>query len=238
MRGLTCAFLLGRLARLAWSDVWDPRNSTKRGLVYVATADSADDDDVWVQQGSVLTWYYTYTGRPAPSLASSELEFVPMLWGAAADPADTFFLDEVKLQLEEGARFKHALGFNEPDGEGSTGGSQIPAAVAAEVWIRQMEPLRRDHGLELGLPAVTSAPSGFTWLEDFTRACDGGCRGDFMPVHWYGDDFEGLASHLGHVHALYPDLPIWVTEYAVVQNDLARTQEFFNASAQYMDRLS
>ena len=133
----------------------------------------------------------------------------------------------MKLQLAQGARFEHVLGFNEPDGDASTGGSQIPAAVAAEVWIRQMEPLRRDHGLELGLPAVTSAPSGFTWLDDFVRACDGRCRGDFMSVHWYGDDFEGLASHLGHVHALYPDLPLWVTEYAVVQNDLARTQEFF-----------
>ena len=100
MRGLIYAFLLSRLARLGWSDAWDPRNSTKRGVVYVATADRADDDDddVWVQQGSVLTWYYTYTGRPAPSFADSELEFVPMLWGAAAaaDSDDTFFLEEVR----------------------------------------------------------------------------------------------------------------------------------------------
>lgn len=229
--------LLAGFTKVAWSN-WDYTNSTKRGLVYVATADNANDDDVWTEQGSVLTWYYTYTAQPAQSLANSKLEFVPMLWGAPSDPTDTAFLDEVRSQLERGVPIKHALGFNEPNGQESTGGSNLAPALAAEVWIRQMEPLRRDHGVKLGLPAVTNAPSGFTWLEEFYRACDGNCTADFIPVHWYGEEFQGFASHLGHVTALYPDLPLWVTEYAIAHHTLPRSQDFFNASTQYMDRLA
>ena len=209
--------------------------SSKRGLVYVSSADNSHDDGIWTESGSDLTWYYTYNSKPASALASSNLQFVPMLWGAPSSPSDTTFLDDVRSQIKGGTNISYALSFNEPDGTQATGGSNVPADLAASTWIREMEPLKAD-GIKLGAPAVTGAPGGFTWLENFFNACNGGCNPDFIPVHWYGN-FEGLAGHLGQVHSTYPNLTIWITEYALAHENLHETQSFFNTSAEYFDRL-
>ncbi len=218
-------------------------NSSKRGLVYVSSSDSTVDDRLWTDPISNLRWYYNYKSRPSPNLVSSPLEFVPMLWGASAtDDTDTSFLDDIRSQLQDGAKINHVLGFNEPDGEQSTGGSNIPAELAASTWIRQIEPLRRENeedgssSIKLGAPAVTGSQRGLLWLESFFRACDGGCTVDFIPIHFYGD-FEGLASHMGQVRAAYPNLTVWVTEYALANGNLKESQTFFNTSLEYFDRL-
>lgn len=57
-----------------------------------------------------------------------------------------------------------------------------------------------------------------------------------IPVHYYGN-FEGLASHLGQVNATYPNMTMWVTEYNLPQQSLAATQEFYNQSSSYFDRI-
>ena len=46
-----------------------------------------------------------------------------------------------------------------------------------------------------------------------------------------------MASWLGQLHALHPTLPIWVTEFALPTNPLPETQDSFNASLAYLDRL-
>ena len=98
-----------------------------------------------------------------------------------------------------------------------------------------MEPLRK-LGVKLGAPAVTGASSGFTWLRNFFSECEGKCSADLIPVHWYGS-FEGLASHIGQVREAYPNMTIWVTEYAYNNVSLEESQKFFNSSAQYFDRI-
>ena len=164
-----------------------PRSS-KRGLVYVPSEENPADDSVWSAPTSDLTWYYNYQASGSAAYANSKLDFVPMLWGVT-DPSDTSFLDAVTAQLKSGVNVTHVLTFNEPDGSQSTGGSNISPAAAAAAWIRQVEPLK-DHGVKLGAPAVTGAPSGATWLKSFVSACQGKCSFDFVPVHWYGN-FEG-----------------------------------------------
>lgn len=77
----------------------------------------------------------------------------------------------------------------------------MTAQLAAETWKAQMEPLR-ELGVKLGAPAVTDAPTGFEWLQNFFMQCAGGCTVDFIPVHSYSS-FEGLASHIGQVNATY-----------------------------------
>lgn len=100
---------------------------------------------------------------------------------------------------------------------------------------------------------MTGSPRGIEWLASFNASClrlnpgsnssdedngnnEGGCIGDFIPIHWYGN-FEGLASHMGQVRALYPSIPMWVTEYGLPNNELEATQEFFNSSMEYFDRM-
>lgn len=206
--------------------------SPKRGLVYVPSKKYPSDDQIWVSSSSDLTWYYNYVATPSPAYAtSSKLQFVPMLWGAQSNNS---FLDAVQQQISDGANISHVLTFNEPDGS-TGGGSNIPAALAAEIWIREVEPLKQ-KGVKLGAPAVTGAPSGFTWLQNFFTACNGNCSADFIPVHWYGD-FVGLASHVGQVRVTYPNMTVWVTEYADPGASMADTQSFYNQSSQFFDRI-
>jgi Glycosyl hydrolase catalytic core len=165
-----------------------------------------------------------------------------MLWGAPSSPTstDTAFLDSITSQLASGSNITHILSYNEPDGGSSTGGSSIAPDAAANTWMRNIKPLRDTHGIKVGLPATTGAPSGVTWLEKFNASClaldPDGCKGDFIPIHWYGN-FEGLASHMGQKRALYPTIPMWVTEYAIAGASLAETQQFYNSSAEYFDRM-
>ncbi len=217
--------------------------SSKRGFVYVTPA-SPSDDEIWSRPSNDITWYYNYVSTPTAALASaSHLSFVPMLWGAPPSPTsdDTSFLDSITSQLSSGANITHILAYNEPDGTTSTGGSNLSPDAAANTWLRNIKPLRDDHGVKVGLPAVTGSPGGIRWLENFNASCatlnpDEGCAADFIPIHWYGN-FEGLASHIGLVRALYPNIPMWVTEYALPNSELEETQAFYNISAEYFDRL-
>ena len=218
--------------------------SPKRGIVYVDPA-SPSDDTIWSRPSNGLTWYYNYHSTPTPSLLKSapHLSFVPMEWGASPSNSDTTFLSSIKDQLSSGANISHILGFNEPDGPASTGGSSLPPAVAAASWLRNIAPLRLPpYNLKAGLPAVTGSPRGITWLEAFNTSClalnpGEGCAGDFLPIHFYGD-FAGLASHLGQMRALYPRLGVWVTEFGLPEKGLADTQAAFNTSLEYLDRLA
>ena len=158
-----------------------------------------------------------------------------MLWGAPTDSTNTTFLDTVKGLISSGMNITYVLGFNEPDGCGN-GGSCVDAQTAAETWIREVEPLK-EMGVKLGAPAVTGAQTGFNWLQNFFTYCAGNCTPDFIPVHWYGD-FQGLASHIGQVNATYPNISTtWVTEFAESDVALTESQEFYNQSTSYMDRV-
>lgn len=157
-----------------------------------------------------------------------------MLWGASDNDQGTPFLDSVRRQIQGGANITWVLGLNEPDGT-FNGGSGVPADLAAATWIRQIEPLR-EQGVLLGAPAVTSAPTGFVWLRNFFTECAGRCNPDFLPVHYYGN-FEGLASHMGQVNGTYPNMTMWVTEFANAGVGLQEAQVFYNQSTEYMDRL-
>lgn len=184
-----------------------PLSSPKRGLVFTPNDTTRADDSIWIQKPSSLTWYYNYKPTPEPDFAKvpqSQFEFVPMLWGAPPTLDDTSFLTNVKNQIKNGRNITHILSFNEPDGPYSWGGSNMDVATAAEVWVKNIEPLRK-MGLRVGLPACTGAPTGLTWLKNFLKACserisEGGqtknCTYDFVTLHWYGN-FDGLASHMG-----------------------------------------
>lgn len=222
------------LPPLAVSANYFPHRSSKRGLVYIPNSNYPEDNEIWNRQGSDLTWYYNYETDPSDTYKNdSSFEFIPMLWGAPSSVNDTTFLEDVTAQKVEGNNITYVMGFNEPDNTADTGGSDISPADAAKYWIKQLEPLR-DLGIKLGAPAVTGAETGFTWLSNFTDACDGGCTFDFVPIHWYGS-FDGLKSHISDVLTAYPGKKIWVTEFALNDATLNETQTFFQDACQYFD---
>ncbi|KAF5134037.1 Alkali-sensitive linkage protein 1 [Metarhizium anisopliae] len=208
--------------------------SSKRGLVFTPNAEHAGDNKLWVQSGSDLTWYYNYQSSPSPaysSLSQDQFEFIPMMWGIGSDPNDTKFLTDVKKLIDDGTKIKHVLGFNEPDTSSAYGGSNIKPADAALAWVANFEPLGK-MGVKLGLPACTGGWDSLPWLKQFLGNCSElvstgkdkkNCTWDFLPVHWY-DNFAGLASHIGE-------------QYAFAHQDLKPTQEFYNQTIDYFDKL-
>lgn len=180
----------------------------KRGLCYVPNADFPEDNQIWIQDGSDVTWYYNYGDQPSPAFSDKtqeEFEFIPMMWGAdLQNLQSTTFYDNVKELIDGGRNITRVMGFNEPDTTHEVGGSSIPPANAATAWVANFIPLQ-EMGVEVGLPAMTGAPSGLVWLQEFLGNCSElisegndqkNCTFDFLPVHWY-DNFEGLASHIG-----------------------------------------
>ena len=221
---------------LVFTPLASATSSSKRGLCHVPSEKHPTDDTIWTTPGSDLTWYYNYQASPSSAYTNDKsLQFVPMLWGASDSDVGTPFLDSVTAQIKAGTNISYILGFNEPDGSHSTGGSSIPADLAASTWKKQIEPLK-DLGVKLGAPAVTGSPNGFTWLENFFDECDGGCNPDFIPVHWYGN-FEGMASHIGQVMGTYPNMTVWVTEWGFPNQKLEDTQGFYNTSTEWFDRM-
>jgi hypothetical protein len=222
-----------RLAALAALPFISATTSPKRGLCHVPSDKYPTDDNIWTTTGSDLTWYYNYQSTPSVAYSSSNMQFVPMLWGSTLPSPD--FKTTVENMLDAGMNVSYVLGFNEPDGPQSTGGSNMPADQAASIWKEQIEPLKA-RGVKLGAPVVTGSPTGFTWLENWLNACDGGCNPDFIPVHWYGN-FEGLASHVGQVMGTYPNMTIWVTEWGFPNQKLEDTQANYNMTTEWFDRI-
>ena len=231
---LCISLLLGILPLLAAAITSKFHTSSKRGLVYIPNSDFPEDNQIWIQKGSDLTWYYNYKMYPSSEyLNHTSLEFIPMLWGAPSSFTDTTFLENVTAQIVQGRNITYAMGFNEPDNTGDTGGSNVDPSDAAKYWIKQMEPLRK-LGVSLGAPAVTGGSAGFDWLADFETACAGECNFDFIPIHWYGS-FDGMVSHIYDVLDIYPGKKIWVTEFALDNSGLNETEEFFQTTLSYLD---
>ncbi|KAI1059946.1 hypothetical protein LB506_008608 [Fusarium annulatum] len=217
----------------------------KRGLCFVPDSEKPQDDKIWVQNGSDITWYYNYGDKPSTvykDVPQEQFEFVPMMWGVGSDSSDTTFLQNVKSLMKGGVNITHVLGFNEPDAGNDVGGSNLDPKVAAEAWVANFEPLG-EMGVKLGLPACTGGWGSMPWLKQFLGNCSaiksqGGpkrnCTWDYLPVHWY-DNFEGLASHIGERLAEWPNSTIWVTEYAYAHQDPQPTEQFFKQTLKWFD---
>lgn len=214
--------------------------SPKRGLIAI-TEVSASDERLFAASASDLTWYYNYKSTPTSALQNTDLAWFPMLFSATDGNPGTGFANGISAQIAKGANITTVLGFNEPDNcDGNTGGSCMPADLAASVWVNEIEPLRAQHGVKLVSPAVTSAETGFQWMQNWYTACAplGGCHPDYIGVHYYGG-FEGLASHVGRVNATYLNVSgIYLTEWAYPNASLEATQSFYNMSVHFLDQLS
>ena len=135
---------------------------------------------------------------------------------------------------------EHVLIFNEPDGTTDSGGSNISPRDAARAFIDEIMPMRDEHDWKISLPATTGSGNGLNWLSSFNESChdirQGGCEFDFVAAHWYGD-FPSMASWLGTLHSLYPSKEIWLTEFALPQQDAEATTAMMNESLPFLDQI-
>ncbi|GAA2265218.1 RNA polymerase [Streptomyces ruber] len=152
-------------------------------------------------------WFYTWSSDRFGITAPAGVEFVPMIWGPAS-VTDT----ELNRARQQGTTL---LGFNEPDHPGQ---ATMTVEHALDLW-----PRLQSTGLRLGAPGVaTGADRAGSWLDRFLQgAAARGHRVDFIPVHWYGADFDATraTSQLrGYLQATYDRhrKPLWLTEYALI----------------------
>ncbi|OAL44882.1 hypothetical protein IQ07DRAFT_615243 [Pyrenochaeta sp. DS3sAY3a] len=206
--------------------------SPKSGLIHIPSSAHPSDDTIWLTGPSPPSWYYNYHATPSASyIGHSALHFVPMLWGAPETPGS--FYASIAAQIHAGANITHVLAFNEPDGAFAEGGAQMSPRVAAASWKSDVEPLRK-LGVRVGSPAVTGSERGWAWMEDWWVACAGGCRPDFVAVHWYGG-FEGLMGRLGRVVARWEGREVWVTEWGWEGRGWEETRDFYGRSVRGME---
>jgi len=143
-----------------------------------------------------------YTWSPFCPSSAKSLGFncIPMLWG----PKQT---DNFQRLVKKGYA-NTVLGFNEPN---QSGQSDISPQYGAQLWQQYIQPLKF-QGYDLISPATTSAPSGYTWMQDFFGACKG-CTFDGVAVHWYDVNPQAFITYIKKFHDGFGH-PIWVTEYA------------------------
>lgn len=169
--------------------------------------------------------YYNWAPEPIiphtrNPLYSVPFEYVPMLWA----PNSTYlepFLAAVENNFSSVALTaqRDILAFNEPN---QVGQADCTPQEAAQVWVEYLEPLKA-QGYRLGSPAVTSAPDGMDWMQEWLKSCNGSCKPDFIAVHWYvarrvakltWPRYDMVAAdfiqHLEYFHDTF-NLPIWVT---------------------------
>lgn len=207
---------------------------SKRGLIYIPSQDP-NDFSVYTHSGSDLAWYYNYGYYPTQG--GPALPFVPMV-NTLPESSDDF-TSAISSLLKSSSPPTHLLTFNEPDMPTDVGGSDISPSNAAKFYISTILPLRKH--VQISFPSTSGSGIGLNWLAQFNKSCHKinpkhGCPADFLATHWYGD-FAGMASWLGQLHSLYPNLPIWVTEFADPSVTLEDTQAFFNESTSYLRNL-
>lgn len=86
---------------------------------------------------------------------------------------------------------------NEPDING------ISPAQAASWYKQHINSLPTKKAL----PAITSSGSknqGLDWLSQMVKSCNGGCKYDYINIHWYGKSFAEFKNHVNTVHKKFP----------------------------------
>lgn len=180
-------------------------SGSKRGAAY----NEADLVSVLLGSGSKLSWAYNW-GQTSDDL-SSELEFVPMLWGNKEKFFDTWATN-AQAAIDAGSTC--LLSFNEPDNAEQ---SNIDAATAASWHQEHMNPF--SGKARIGAPSITNsniAGESLDWFNSWVSACGGACDYDFVPVHWY-NTIEAGAEDLFDFVLKVSDAsgkPVWLTEFA------------------------
>ncbi|KAF9029521.1 hypothetical protein BDZ89DRAFT_715481 [Hymenopellis radicata] len=195
--------------------------NAKRGLAF---ADGGHAQDLKQAANGAPSWVYNWSSWP-PAMHVDGITPIPMQWGR---PDIENFASRVKSQ-----RPPMCLGFNEPDLPSQ---SNIDPYTAATLWKQNINSLA-GSGVKLGSPAISSAPSGKTWMTQFLNACNG-CTIDFLAIHWYGEGVQNFIAYVQMIHATFPGRSICVTEFAETRTDPTLNYNFMIDAVKFLDGAS
>ncbi|MDP6523333.1 MAG: glycosyl hydrolase [Kiritimatiellia bacterium] len=161
-------------------------------------------------------WNYTWGSQLAP-VQPSNVEFVPMAWGAWSNEGLKKDLEKYVVPQIKAGRVKRFLGYNEPDKREQ---ANMSFQNALKYW-----PILEKLGVPLCSPACAN-PEGVdddtvqgvtgTWMRDFMREADKrGYRVDYTGVHWYGGTgATSFKEKLVRIYNKYGKRPLLITEFA------------------------
>jgi hypothetical protein len=149
-----------------------------------------------------VAWYYTW--RTQPIEAAPAEKFVPMVWSGKSR------LDQHVAALSGPKKVPLLLTFNEPD---QVKQANMSVDEALRAWPR-LEALAE----RISSPAPAGA--GGPWIRRFLElAQERSLRVDFLAVHLYVPaDARRFLQRIDRLHEQYR-LPIWITEFAVVDRE-------------------
>jgi len=170
----------------------------------------------WFNRNKSLNvgWYYTWGTKwdnGNDSLFASNIEFVPMLWGAKE--GDFSRKSGIKAQKElqwevDNNKIKYLLGFNEPNGIIQ---ANMTPQEAIDLWPNLMS-----FNIPLGAPVPAGVmDNGGRWLDKFMQlAHEKKYRVDFICIHSYPKSATNFKKVVTSVWNRY-GLPIWITEFCL-----------------------
>jgi hypothetical protein len=162
------------------------------------------------------SWNYSWGSRRV-SVQPSNIEFVPMIWGAYDQvKLDQRILDDIVPQIVMG-QAKRLLAYNEPDSSHQAG---MPVSNAIEFW-----PTLESLGLALGGPAPVQSTGD--WITSFIAEVDSQClRLEYVAVHWYADpNPQTFKNKMITVYNELGQRPLMLTEFAVADWSATTVQE-------------
>ena len=121
--------------------------------------------------------------------------------------------------------------FNEPERAG------ITPEHAADVWVKQMLPLREKKGKKLVSPSCASDQKGQAWIADFMNRV-AAHPPDFLGLHYYGTDGNAAIQYIESMHQKHPHQHIIVSEIASISRKYQDVLGFTAQLANWMDGTS
>jgi len=194
----------------------------KRGLC-VGDPFTYPDNFQAFKSNKAVSWYYNWSPNPKTSSNDPNLEFVPMQWNGNG-------IENLEATLLKNCP-AHVLAFNEPD---LAAQANMTPQQACDLWNQYILPLKTKYGIKIGLPVVTNG--GRDWLANFHKVCPNN-QADFLPLHWYGSTLGDLYNYIWTIHSIYPQYPIWITEFASTTNDQTEMVNFAKAAVAYLETL-
>lgn len=117
--------------------------------------------------------------------------------------------------------------FNEPER------ANISPERAADVWMKQMVPLRQQKGKKLVSPSCASDDGGNAWIADFLGRVSSEPP-DYLGLHYYGANGNAAIQFLEDMHRKHP-YPVIVTEIASIARDDDNVRGFTAQLVNWMD---
>lgn len=189
---------------------------TKRGIIASQTA----IDALASLMGNYpkMSWLGDWYSGP-PSTISSNLVFVPQMYGKDSDDNGDFTRN-AQAALKTNGREHYFLSFGEP-------GTPNPklymnAQDAAKLWMAKLEPYA-SQGITIGAPGTLQNTQDFQYLTDFLKACSS-CSIGFIAIHWFDrasdTAFTGFKNTVNKALAVAATagkggtkVPVWVDNF-------------------------